>query len=157
MNRRIVMAVLLTTALCGTAMSAPSIVGKWKMIRYRTVIGTGPSDIILQVSGQTNAFFASYSFGSVGRVRTAEGRFVTKADITTFDRLPMSEKNGMYSFTIPEKIDRHGVATDNNPTFQLMLDHVDGTDVLVIVPDGDKKKLEALKHKAMFWRMKDNN
>ena len=80
-----------------------------------------------------------------------------KTETSTLDRLPISKTNGLYRFSIPEEIDRHGLKLKKNHTFHLLPDHVDGTEVLVVVPDGDIEKLKGLKHKAMFWKMKDNN
>lgn len=100
-----------------------SLVGIWVQQNYRTVIGTGPMDTRLEISGHPGAYLVSYTFGHIARAGVIEGRILFKTTTTTYSRLPLKKKDARYVFTLPEE----------NRTIHLQRQQIDQQDALVIV------------------------
>ena len=104
MNMRIAtilaFAAMLTTQCL--ADSSDPMVGTWTMWNPRTVIQTGETDTVLVISGHTDAYQVSYSFGTVKTVKKSNGPLIYKTVTTTYSRIPLNRTGDIYSFVLPE-------------------------------------------------------
>jgi hypothetical protein len=113
-----------------------NIVGKWVKWNPRTVIGTGQTDTVLDISGQPGAYRLTYTTGGITRIRDADGRFVLKTTTATFSPIPIKTEQNFFLFTLPEE----------GRTIRLKLTIV-GDQRALITEEADARP---------FLRMKDN-
>ena len=116
--------ILVTTlASSSWAESSDPLVGTWIMMNPRTVIGTGPTDTEINITGRSNSYFVTYSFGGISVQRFGD-RQIFKSVTTSYWRIPLKKTGDIYSFVSPE---------DHNPVQMKLME--DNTNVL---PEGDK-------------------
>jgi hypothetical protein len=107
------------------------------------VIRTGATDTVIKVTGQSDAYLVSYSFGEISVVKDDQGSQVYKTLTTTYSRIPMARIDGVWLFSVPGQ----------REALRLELKSIKGNEVLI--PVGvDLSKGEPVG--IGFYREKDN-
>lgn len=135
--------IVIAFASCCWANPDSSLVGTWVRWNPRTVIGTWATDTVIKVTGQSDAYQVSYSFGEISVVKDDLGNQVFKTVTTTYIRIPMAKLDGVWSFSVPGQ----------SEAVRLELKSIKGNEVLVPVgvglSDGEPAGVG-------FYKKKDN-